>query len=253
MKKITSILLALLLLLAFAACSGSDTPSPSAGVTGETTPTPTPTPDVSVEVFVSIADENGALALPQASVSVTDKDADGALTINDALICAHEAFCPAGAEGYASGNTDFGVSIFKLWNSNGKTGFGFYLNGQMAFSLSDAVKAGDYLDAYVFTDTVSYSDAYSYFDKRTVSAAVGEEVSLKIVKIGFDESFSPVALNAGEGITILLNGEQTEYATDSEGCVTLTFSAPGTYTVSASSASAEGLTLVPPVCIVTVA
>ena len=49
------------------------------------------------EVTVSVA--NGDAVLVQKPVTVTDTDGDGALTIADALYCAHEAYFEGGAAG----------------------------------------------------------------------------------------------------------------------------------------------------------
>ena len=77
----------------------------------------------SADVWVTIADKDGKLAVAAEKVTVTDADKDGALTINDALYCAHEAFYEGGAAaGYATGSTQYGLSLNKLWGAaNGGT------------------------------------------------------------------------------------------------------------------------------------
>ena len=49
-------------------------------------------------VYVSISDDTGALVLAYVPVALTDADGDGALTICDALMLAHAAHHPEGAE-----------------------------------------------------------------------------------------------------------------------------------------------------------
>ena len=94
MKRFTAIILAAVLVLSSAAIN----------VSANTTE----------NVFVTIADENGKLALARVAVTVSDIDADGAITINDALYAAHETFYEGGAEaGYASYTGDYGLSLSK--------------------------------------------------------------------------------------------------------------------------------------------
>ena len=54
--------------------------------------------------------------LAMEKITVADNDGDGALTINDALYAAHEkAFTGGAAAGYASVQSDWGLSLSKLW------------------------------------------------------------------------------------------------------------------------------------------
>ena len=53
-------------------------------------------------VFVSIADGNGKLVLAYESVSLSDTDGDGVLTVHDALSNAHEAYYEDGKAGFSS-------------------------------------------------------------------------------------------------------------------------------------------------------
>ena len=95
MKKFLSITIALLMIFAISApvFAASDT-----------------------TVFVTICDNNGKIALAQEAVKVTDADNDGALTVTDALFCAHEAKYTGGAAaGYATTLTAYGISMTKLW------------------------------------------------------------------------------------------------------------------------------------------
>ena len=46
---------------------------------------------------VTVTIKNGGIVVARESVEVTDIDEDGALTINDALYCAHEKFYDGGA------------------------------------------------------------------------------------------------------------------------------------------------------------
>lgn len=197
----------------------------------------------SIKVSVTIADANGALAVTQEQVTVTDLDSDGALTINDALISAHNEFYTGGAEaGYGYYTGDYGLSMSKLWGTENGGSFGYYKNNTAAFSLADTVADGDYVNAFVYTDTTAWSDKYCWFNENTLEANADEEISLTLSAAGYDAEWNPVTV-AVEGAVILVDGEATDYKTDADGKVTITLSA-GSHVVSAKSDSA---TLVPPV------
>lgn len=198
------------------------------------------------EVYVTIADE-GTLVMTQEKVTVSDIDADGALTINDALYAAHEAVFDGGAEaGYGSAMSSWGLSITKLWGDTSGA-FGYCVNDASAWSLVDPVKAGDYVDAYIYKDQVAWSDSYSYFDKKVVEATAGESVELVLSYVGYDASWNKVA-NPAAGAVIIVDGTSTEFVTDAEGKVTLNLE-EGTHVISAVS---DSMILVPAVCVATV-
>lgn len=202
------------------------------------------------EVYVTISDGNGKLVLAQEKIIVNDTDADGALTINDALYNAHEAKYEGGAAaGYAATYGAYGLSLNKLWGVANGGSYGYYVNNASAWSLTDVVESGDYINAYAFTDLTAWSDTYSYFDVNTVTATQDDEVSLTLLAAGYDANYNPVTLPV-EGATITINGIATEYKTDAEGKVTVKLTEAGTCVISAVS---ETQTLVPPVCVATVA
>ena len=66
--------------------------------------------------YVSISDKDGKLVLVLEKIDLSDADGDGTITINDALYLAHEAEFEGGAAaGYASEQSDYGLSLTKLW------------------------------------------------------------------------------------------------------------------------------------------
>lgn len=200
----------------------------------------------SVSVTVTIA--NGTPVLSAQTVEVTDTDADGILTINDALYCAHETAYEGGAAaGYASAQSEYGMSMSKLWGIENGSSFGYYVNNASAMSLVDPVANGDYICAFVYTDLTAWSDTYSYFDVTSVTADSGKTVTLTLSAAGFDENWAPVTLPV-EGATITVDGTATELVTDAEGKVTLSL-ADGSHVISATSST---LVLVPPVCLATI-
>ncbi len=202
--------------------------------------------ELSAEVYVTIADENGKLALASEKTQVTDVDGNGELTIDDALFCAHEAKFNGGAEaGYKSADGDYGRYLEKLWGVENGGSYGYYLTNASAMSLGDKVISGDYVSAFVYTDLTAWSDTYCYFDTMSVSAEVNEPITLTLTAAGYDENYAPVTLPV-EGAVITVNGEETEFVTDSEGKAVITLDGPDYYTISAVS---KDRILVPPVCL----
>jgi len=202
----------------------------------------------SADIYVSISNA-GLLTCSWCPITVTDVDGDGALTINDALILVHDDQYQGGAEaGYASAETQWGLSIAKLWGVENGGSYGYYINDQMAMGLADPVKTGDRLYAYVFKDAEGYSDAYSYFDSAMLEAQPDSVFGLVLNAVSFDENFAPV-VNPVAGARIVIDGEEHRITTDENGVAELTFPEVGTHIVSAVS---DELTLVPPVCLITV-
>ncbi len=227
MKKILSILLAVLMLFSVAS---------TAAFAAETEAT----------VFVSVA--NDELKLAYKAVKVTDTDRDGVLTINDALFCAHEQNYEGGAaEGYAALSTpQYGLSLTKLWGVSNGSGFGYYVNNECAWSLADKVKENDHVFAFVYTDTKFWSDTYSFFNANEIAVKENESFTLTLFSYSYDEAWnlvkSPVA-----GAEITVDGKSAGVFTDEEGKATLSLS-EGEHIISASAAN---VILVPPVCKVT--
>lgn len=199
-------------------------------------------------VYVSISDDTGVLVLAYAPVTVTDADGDGALTICDALACAHAAHHPEGAAAFLAEDSEWGKSLYVLWNVDNGGSYGYMLNDVSAWSLVDPVKDGDHVKAYAFTDLTAFSDTYAYFTAPVAAAVVNTEIALTLNAAGYDASWNPVTLPVA-GATLTVNGEKTDIVTDENGNAVLTLAEAGTYTVSAVS---DTMTLVPPVCLVTV-
>lgn len=226
MKKILSTLLALAMLISLTAFA-------------EEAPT----------VYVSITTDTGALVMTYAPVPLTDADGDDALTICDALMAAHTAYHPDGAEAFLAEDTEWGKSMYRLWGVENGGSYGYCVNDASAMSLVDPVKAGDHIKAYAYTDLTNFSDTYSYFNAPVAAAAVNTEITLTLSANGYDEAWNPVTY-AVQGAFLIVDGEvYDDVVTDTEGQFVLTFPEAGKYTISAVS---NDLTLVPPVCIVTV-
>lgn len=200
--------------------------------------------DVSATVYVSISNK-GQLVAAQTKVTVTDIDGDNALTVNDALYAAHEAAYSGGAkEGYSYYiHKDYGLSVSKLWGDTSGN-FGYYINNSSCWSLADPIKSGDYLNAFVYSDSKYYSDKYCFFNSFTVTADTDSDIELILNSAGYDESWNPVTLPVVNA-EITVDGKVTGVKTDVNGKATIKIGSAGNHIISAVS---ESETLVPPVC-----
>ena len=225
MKKILSIICCVLLFAAFAVPALAEEGGAKATVT------------IAVK---------GKLCVSAEKVDLSDKDGDGALTVNDALFCAHEKLYDGGAAaGYGSATTDWGLSITKLWGDESGN-FGYYVNNASASSLADPVKDGDTVCAFVYSDATAFSDLYCWFDSEKGDDGA---TKLTLTAASFDAEWKPITMPVA-GAVVTINGEKTEAVTDAEGKATITLDKPGDYLISAVS---ETQTLVPPVLKVSVA
>jgi hypothetical protein len=223
MKKITAVLLSMVLVF---------------GVFGVTAFAE----DTSAQVYVTIALDDGTLAVAQAIVTVTDTDADGKLTINDALYCVHDNY--GSSQGYATESTTWGIGIVKLWGVANGGSYGYYVNNVSAWSLTDPVVEGDYVNAFVYQDAAGFSDSYAYFSEATVSANTFETVDLTLYRLTYDADFNTVETPV-VGAVITMDGVITDAITDVNGKVTVTLNRMGTHILSAQS---EDVVIVAPVC-----
>lgn len=191
------------------------------------------------KVLVSVA--NGDLVAVE-EIALTDADGDGKLTVNDALTILHAEKSME----YEAKNGDFGLYITKLWSVE-TSSVGYTVNNAFALSLADEIKDGDYVAAYIYTDP-AFSDAYSYFDSTKLSTGAGDEFTLTLSSLGYDENWQTV-VSAVNDADIYVDGVKTEYKTDADGKVTLSLTNGGRHVISAKS---ESKLLVPPVCVVEV-
>ena len=256
MKRILSLLLVLVCFTALlAGCGVTKTDATTAADTtvGASTAAETTVAATTVAaadpaaMYVTIADKSGAAVLKYAEITVTDLDADGKLTIFEALKAAH-ATCPnGGADGFVAENGQSGLSMVQLWGEENGGSFGYYVNEASAWSLTDEVHAGDRLVAFSYTDLATYSDRFSYFAPITAKVNASETVTLTLTALMPDESWNFVPTPVA-GAKIYVNGTNSGLVTDAEGKVTLTLTA-GENEITATS---ETIILVPPFAFVTV-
>ena len=170
---------------------------------------------VTADVYVTIANKS-ELALAHEKITATDRNGDGAINIDEALYAAHEAKYNGGAAaGYASAESQWGVSMTMLWGDTSGA-FGYYVNNASAMVLTDVVNAGDYICAFVYADSVMWSDTYCYFEFATTTITQRDELTLTLFSAGYDAEWNPVVLPV-EGATILVDGVRTACKTDAEG------------------------------------
>jgi hypothetical protein len=189
---------------------------------------------------VTVANEKGEIAAQYEKVEFTE-----GMTIDTALAALHEKKCKGG---YATEQTSYGLSMIKLWGVENGGSYGYYVNNASPSSLADTLKEGDHVYAFVYTDTVTYSDTYAFFTDPTAEATAGEALALTLSGLGYDEAWNTVTLPV-EGAKISVDGTETDVVTDADGKATLTFDKKGTYVVSAVHGT---LNLVPTFVIVTV-
>ena len=153
-----------------------------------------------------------------------------------------------GAAAYGSAITQYGLSLTKLWGVE-NAGYGYYVNNASAWSLADAVKDGDSVTAFIYTDSTNWSDTFCWFDKAEITATQGDQVTLTLTAAGYDANYAPITLPVA-GAKITVNGKDTGAVTDAEGKATFTVAEAGSLLISATS---ETAVLVPPVCLAAVA
>lgn len=218
MKKFLSILFAVLLTFSVVTIAFADTDASAVDA---------------CTVFVTIGDK-GELAMPTLPIGVVDIDNDGALTVNDALYCAHEAFFDGGAEeGYGYATTQYGLSITKLWGDTNYGGFGYYLNNGMCWSAGDPVSDGDSLVAFNYADTTYWSDIFAYFTNPVVDEETGT-VTVTLMSYSYDASWNLVAAPVAGAVVDDLYIEDKTYTTDENGNITVDYYPDAYYTFNAS-------------------
>ena len=227
MKKVLTVVSIILCCFLLFACTEKPAETPAEPVVHDT-----------IDVYVTFSNA-GELLFKQEKVTVVDTNDDKKFTAQETF----DAF-------HAANNKEIVVVdgyITKIWSIE-TDGCMYYVNDVMAGGLNEKLKDGDYFNVFIFADTTDWSDSYSFFTARQLTAVKGQEFNLVLKNIGFDAAWNNV-IAATEGATITVDGEAKEIVTDANGVATLSFAEAGTYVVSATSTTTN---LVPPVCVVTV-
>ena len=122
------------------------------------------------------------------------------------------------------------------------------VNDTSPLSLLDEITDSARITAFIYQDTVSWTDSYSYFDKLTATVKAGESVTLNLSYLYTDYATWETSVKLGEGAKITVNGTETDITVDMNGNATVKLNEAGTYLISATS----DLNLVAPICVVNV-
>lgn len=172
---------------------------------------------------------------------------ENTVTILDAMVAAHQKMY----------GDDFGKDPGKYLVINGgwiqkfwgiETGaIGYLLNDQSPADLNGSatlcnnspIKAGDVVTVYQYGDTQYYSDTYLYFVDSQIQQKEPGEVSLTLMRSGYDANWKPVS-SPQENCKVVLadsNGKQVaEGMTDKDGIVTFKISEAGSYSADVTAA-----------------
>lgn len=113
------------------------------------------------------------------------------------------------------------------------------LNGSATLCNNSPIKTGDVVTVYQYGDTQNYSDTYLYFADSQIQQKEPGEVSLTLLRSGYDADWKPVS-SPQENCKVVLtdsNGKQVaEAATDKDGIVTFKISEAGSYSADVTAA-----------------
>lgn len=257
-KRLLSLVLAFVMVLSLV---------PVTALAAKATDTVTAYVTISNQGILAAAKDGTAMACKE--VSVTDLDADGKLTVSDALLAAHTAYSTNGASDYA---ISAGYAS-KLWGVDSGNLLAFVNDEGLSSAWNAAeIKSGDYIVASINKDGITYADWYAFFDTTTKEATVGETFTLTLKgHLGMaytDEDMADTALSGLSVDTWTKNGFSaiSGKTTDADGKVTLSFDTAGIYYVTASGTVKDTVTtdwstgttaevdcpIIAPVCVVTV-
>ena len=200
--------------------------------------------------YVTIVDQ-GIIVMAHQKVTVTTSSA----IIDDFLKQAHEDSYEDGASaGYATSNG----WLSKLWGDTSGN-FGYWLENVPANSLTDKVSNNAYIVAainqHIYSHEEPWRDTYSYFNDDTAVIENGLALELELHGREWADPY-PLA-----DAVITIDGKATGYTTDENGKAVIALPElsqydenwkllPETHIVSAIAPT--GITIVPPVCEVTV-
>ena len=238
MKKLLSLLLVIIMVItplsAFAAdTNNSITVYVTVSIYGE---------------FAETADGEDAVMLP---VNLTESEQ---YTLDQLFAKTHELYYTP--DGYASDTGDYGAYVTKFWGDESGN-FGYQVNGGdvAVMGLTHTLEDKDYVDVAIYKSLYPYTEAYSKFDTVKAQTSANNDISLTLYEAGYDENWNTV-FSPCENAIITINGEDTEYVTDVEGMVTLSFDNSETYIISAHKEKEVNNETVPaitaPVCEITV-
>ena len=136
-----------------------------------------------ITVYLTVSDQgelakaNDGTVMGWKPVTVTDLDADGKFTFDEALVAAHKAYnTEAGYARYDSG------WVTSLWGNSTAGVYSFAANNEMTDVVTATfVEDGDYLVAAIDCDAISYTDFYAFYDSNKVVLGAGEDVAAAVL------------------------------------------------------------------------
>lgn len=182
----------------------------------------------------------GEVVAHQAALTVTDQNNNGQVDIDDALQALDDLCWYGEGSGYAAEKGDYGLAISRLWGEENGS-FGYYLNHKAAQNLEETLKDGDEIYAFVYQDQQNYSDRYAYFSEVEGTLTPGQEKTLALKSVYFDQDWQEVSQGVAGAKIVTKDGEILG-TTDEKGYVTFTLTEPGTYAITALSPEALILT-----------
>ncbi len=239
MKKIVTLLLALLLLAGLMA--------PAAMAAGEIT------------VYVTVAD-NGAAGIgektgePMVALPITVPKGS---VVDDVLLALHLKECNGGAAGYKSTKMDmYGSTTYMIstwfgrpieYKDNAKS-VTAWKNHNMNTGLGSTLRDGDVVDVCVYTtvSTQNYTMNYyglAWMDYYEVDAGVGESFTVGCWRSAMDMATFQYVTEPCTNMAVTVNGLSSSFKVQSDGSLPLSFSEEGTYYVCVGGDTAYGAAL----------
>lgn len=198
----------------------------------------------SVNVYVTVSkngkivsDEDGNL-IALYSLLLDGKEK---YNLDDVFRKVHDELYEGGAEtGYESQEGQYGLYITKFWSDNsGKYGYQVNFGKDSVMGLSHNVKDGDYVDVCIYENYYPDTENYTRFDKAKYECYVGEDLQLTLEKSGYDDNWNTVFSPLSDA-TITVDGNKTQFTSDSEGKCSVSFDKAGEYVLSASKTKTVG-------------
>lgn len=165
-------------------------------------------------------------------------DADGGVTVYDAIVTAHVALFGEDFMTYAP--IEYSNAMLKQSFGENSTALTYHINGGIDdgtgnyYNLDTVLNEGDYVEYAFYQDASFYSDKYTRFDKRTASLQQGDSLTLTLSVETYDaaNNWALTYLPAAD-MQITVDGADVG-KTDANGQITLNFNKLGTFGVSAT-------------------
>ncbi len=208
---------------------------------------------VSMSRYTELVNDKNGDKMAYREVDLSGKES---YNLDDVFLAMHEFYYDGGSDGYASSVSEWGFGIDKLWGDTSYY-FGYQLNGESASGLGDIVQDGNYIDAYIYKNTNQNIESYATFDKKKTEAVSGETFELTLSYVsGYEEGTWKNIFSSCADATIVINGRETEFVTDSDGRVEIAVNESGEVIITAQKTKTADDVVMPSiigaVCVVNV-